>query len=236
MTTESAPNHSGYTYRYPRPAVTVDVVLFSLPADTLHVLLIRRKHAPYEGMWAFPGGFVEMDEDLQTAALRELREETNFVNDSSMYVEQLHAFGAVDRDPRQRTVSVAYLAFVPWTAMSSEDVRASDDAADAQWWSVKNLPELAFDHAHIMQAAQQRLVWPVDLRGYTFRLLPDEFTRSQFELAYESVYESRSDRPFDRQSFPSLEEDGIVVDTGKSVTTPNGPTKLYCWNPDSTHA
>lgn len=140
-----------YTYEYPRPAVTVDCVIFSQTGDALQVMLIRRGQPPFAGLWALPGGFVEMDESLDEAARRELKEETGLEN---IPLEQLHTFGAVNRDPRHRTVSVAYLAQV-----RQEDVKpeAGDDASEVGWFNVEDLPQLAFDHGEIIQVALERL-------------------------------------------------------------------------------
>ena len=123
---------------HPRPFVTADVIIFTLRDSDLQVLLVKRKHSPFEGMWAIPGGFVDMGESLEEAALRELEEETG-VRD--VYLEQLYTFGDVDRDPRGRVVTVAYLALVPATAI---DPQAGSDAAEAHWWPVHDLPEFAF--------------------------------------------------------------------------------------------
>ncbi len=139
-----------YCYEYPRPSVTVDVVIVTRERKP-RVLLIRRKHDPFEGMWAIPGGFVDMDEALEDAARRELREETGVeVAD----VEQLHTFGEPGRDPRGRTISVAYLARV-----SPRHVKpiAADDAAEVGWHPLDRLPPLAFDHDQILALARSRM-------------------------------------------------------------------------------
>src|SRR4051812_28558211 len=131
-----------YTYKYPRPAVTVDSVVFGLDleAEDLKVLLIKRKGEPFAGQWAFPGGFVEMDETLEASAKRELKEETGI---SHLYLEQLYTFGDPGRDPRERTVSVAYYALVK---MSDHVPKAADDAKAVAWHSAARPPKLAFDH------------------------------------------------------------------------------------------
>jgi 8-oxo-dGTP diphosphatase len=139
-----------YCYDYPRPAVTVDTIIVTRERQP-RVLLIRRKHEPFTGMWAIPGGFVNMDESLDTAARRELAEETGV---QVAQLEQLHAFGEPGRDPRGRTISVAYLARVEAAEVSP---RAGDDAADAGWHPLDQLPPLAFDHDKILACAQQRL-------------------------------------------------------------------------------
>jgi 8-oxo-dGTP diphosphatase len=139
-----------YSYDYPRPAVTVDIVVVT-KARGPKVLLIRRKHDPFAGKWALPGGFVDMDETLETAARRELREETSV---ETAELVQLYTYGDPGRDPRGRTISVAYLARVDPRHVVP---RAGDDAADAAWFPLTDLPELAFDHATILADARKFL-------------------------------------------------------------------------------
>lgn len=139
-----------WVYDYPRPAVTVDIVIVTKD-DPPQVLLIRRKHDPFAGQWALPGGFVDMDETLEAAARRELLEETTV---KTARLEQLHTFGDPGRDPRGRTISVAYLARVD---KARTKPRADDDAAEVGWFPVTRLPKLAFDHRAIMSVARQRL-------------------------------------------------------------------------------
>ena len=134
-----------YTYSYPRPAVTADCVVLTLETVP-QVLLIQRGRDPFKGAWAFPGGFMEMDETTEQCAMRELQEETGLVIDE---VRQVGAYSKVDRDPRGRTVTVAYLAFVD----KPTAVSGSDDAATAAWFPVNAVPELAFDHAEILRDA-----------------------------------------------------------------------------------
>ena len=130
-----------YTYAYPRPAVTVDVILISKQNS---VLLIERGNEPYQGKWALPGGFIDMHETLDEACRRELEEETGLKVD---YLNQFSTFGAVNRDPRGRTISVVFYSF-----SETEDVpKAGDDAAKAQWFPIQTLPELAFDHRQIIE-------------------------------------------------------------------------------------
>ena len=145
-----SPKKKPYCYEYPRPAVTVDIVIVSRERRP-RVLLIRRKHDPFEGMWAIPGGFVDMDEALDAAARRELREETGV---EVAELEQLHTFGDPRRDPRGRVIAVAYLARVRTGDVNPE---AADDAAEVGWHFLDRLPRLAFDHKHILAVARQRL-------------------------------------------------------------------------------
>jgi len=135
-----------YTYDYPRPALTVDAVIFKREGQDLKVLLIQRKYPPFEGQWALPGGFVNMDETLEQAVHRELLEETGL---RCIHLEQLHAFGAIGRDPRGRTVSVVYWGFTD----HDQKPKAGDDAISAAWFSINKLPPLAFDHNEILNIA-----------------------------------------------------------------------------------
>lgn len=134
-----------YTYKYPRPAVTVDALIFRKIADMLYVLLIKRTHAPFEGMWCLPGGFIDMDETPEQAAVRELKEETGL---EGIELYQFYTFGALDRDPRHRTISIAYTGLCP---ADRETVTGGDDAAEAAWFNVHELPDLGFDHEKIIE-------------------------------------------------------------------------------------
>ena len=136
-----------YTYNYPRPAVTIDCLLFCKSKNQTSLLLIQRKQPPFKEKWAFPGGFVEIDENLEDAAYRELKEETGITN-TTLY--QFKTYGDVDRDPRGRTISVVYYGFV-----NPEDktAQAGSDAKAAKWFPIDNLPELAFDHNKIIHEA-----------------------------------------------------------------------------------
>lgn len=135
-----------YTYQYPRPALTVDCAIFCKINTDYYVLLIERANSPYKGKWAFPGGFVDMDEDLLTAAYRELKEETGF---EGIELKQFKTYGAVNRDPRGRTVSLVYTSSIEYENLP--EVKGDDDAAQAQWISITDLPSLAFDHDVIMK-------------------------------------------------------------------------------------
>lgn len=133
-----------YTYQYPRPALTTDAVVFSKEEQELKVLLIQRKKPPFQGYWAFPGGFVEMEEPLETSAARELKEETGLGN---VKLTQFYTYGDVDRDPRGRTVSVVYYGYADAV---KDTIKADDDAQAAQWFPISYLPKLAFDHHKIL--------------------------------------------------------------------------------------
>ena len=171
-----------YTYDYPRPALTVDCVIFGYQFEAgLRILLIQRGSEPFRGKWALPGGFIEMEEDLERAALRELEEETG-VRD--VFIEQLYTFGKPGRDPRGRVISVAYFALVNSEA---HPVTAASDADSAAWFPFSDLPPLAFDHAEILDMAMERLRAKVRYQPIGFELLPEQFTLSQLQQLYESI-------------------------------------------------
>ena len=138
-------NKRPYTYDYPRPAVTADCVVFSNDLNGLSVLLIERANEPFKGCWAFPGGFMDMEENAEDCARRELKEETGLQLE---HMEQIGVFTDVDRDPRGRTVSIAYSALV-----EKRPVIGADDAAQARWFPISEIPALAFDHEKILRAA-----------------------------------------------------------------------------------
>jgi 8-oxo-dGTP diphosphatase len=142
-----------FTYRYPRPAVTVDCIIAAPGEARTEVLLIQRGKEPFKGQWALPGGFLQMDEELEEAAARELHEETGL---REIPLEELGVFGKIGRDPRGRTVSVAYLARLD----RKPPARAGDDAAAVAWHPLDALPPLAFDHADLLDRARKRLISP----------------------------------------------------------------------------
>src|SRR5882672_10222447 len=170
-----------YCYQYPRAALTVDCVVFGFDGGELKVLLIQRGIEPFKGRWALPGGFVRVDETLDDAARRELEEETGL---KSIFLEQLYTFGTLNRDPRERVVSVAYYALVK---LSDHRARAATDAADAEWFPISKVPKLAFDHANILATALARLKAKVRYEPIGFELLPSRFTLSQLQHLYEAV-------------------------------------------------
>lgn len=209
---------------YPRPSVTVDVIIFTLRDDDLHVLLIKRGHPPFEGMWAIPGGFVEIDESLESAAMRELEEETGV---REVYLEQLYTFGDVDRDPRGRVLTVAYFALVPAHAVHPH---AGHDAADAGWWSVYDLPPLAFDHADILAYALQRLRYKLEYSAVGFELLPEAFTLSELQAAYEIILGEELDKRNFRRKILNAD---VIEETGGQRTGEGRPAKLYRFRDDA---
>jgi 8-oxo-dGTP diphosphatase len=140
-----------FTYDYPRPMVTVDAVVFRYNHGIKEVLLIKRGNYPYEGMWALPGGFVEMEETLEVAIIRELEEETGL---KGVDLKQLHAYSEIHRDPRGRNISITFYGS---TDFYNSEVTGGDDAADAKWFPFGQLPELAFDHIKVIEMALKRI-------------------------------------------------------------------------------
>lgn len=198
-----------YCYRYPHPAVSVDCVVFGLTDGKLNVLLIERGGEPFKGKWALPGGFVEINEGLDTAAQRELEEETGMTD---LFLEQLYTFGAVKRDPRERVISVAYYALVN---RDDHDVAGASDAAQAVWFAIDNLPSLAFDHESIFLTAIERLKAKVRYEPIGFELLPEKFTLSQLQALYESILE----QPIDKRNFrKKIVRMGILIELDEYQT------------------
>ena len=177
-----------FTYEYPRPAMAVDCVVFGLDVSDLKVLLIQRKLAPYQHAWALPGGFVHVDETIDTAAQRELAEEAGVTD---VYLEQLYTFGAISRDPRERVVTVAYYALAK---LSDHRIRAATDAVGVGWFALDDLPKLAFDHADILDQARERLRGTVRYAPVGFELLPPRFSLTQLQRLYEIILGTELDK------------------------------------------
>jgi 8-oxo-dGTP diphosphatase len=202
-----------------RPAVTVDVVLFSVRSRNLKVLLVCRSAAPFCGRWSLPGGFGRPSESLDDAARRRLQEETG-VHD--IYLEQLYTFGAPRRDPRGRVISVVYFAVV------ADDVNAhaTGEGVEVDWHPVADLPELAFDHGEIVRYALQRLRYKLEYTSVGFELLPNEFTLTELQIAYETVLgEDLDKRNFRRR----ILEAGILSETNRYRESEGQgrPARLY---------
>ena len=180
-----------FSYDYPRPALAVDCAVLGFDEGDLKVLLIQRGLDPFKGKWALPGGFVRMEESLDEAARRELAEETGL---NSVFLEQLYTFGEVKRDPRGRTISVAYFALVK---LGERKVQAATDADAAKWFSVDRTPTLAFDHGTILETALWRLRNKVRYVPIGFELLPRKFTLTQLQHLYEAIL----GRALDKRNF-----------------------------------
>ena len=192
-----------YTYDYPRPAVTTDCVIFGYDGKELKVLLIERGIEPFKGCWAFPGGFLNMDEDALAGARRELKEETGL---EDAFIEQFHTFSEPGRDPRGRVITIAHYALV-----KIQEVEGGDDAAQARWFPIGEVPPLAFDHDRILRMAMSHLKEKIHFEPVGFELLPDVFTMPQLQNLYEAILEVH----FDRRNFASkMLNLGILEDTG----------------------
>ena len=222
QTTDAKAHHYDAS-KYERPSVTVDVVMMSLRQRDLQVLLVKRRSWPFEGCWAIPGGFVKMDESLEAAAKRELQEETAV---QDVYLEQLYAFCDPGREPRTRVITVVYFARLDSARLQ---VKAASDAADVGWFSVYNLPSLAFDHAKILEYALNRLRGKLAYTTIAFNLLPEQFTLRELQRVYEIILHRRLDKRNFRKKILST---GILEDTGaKKMEGTHRPARLYRFNP-----
>ena len=204
---------------YPRPSVTADLVIFTIIDSILHVLLIQRGGHPFRGFWALPGGFVDVGdaekdqgEDLEEAAHRELEEETGLPK-GSCYLEQLGTFGKAYRDPRTRTITVAYVALV--RSSLAPLVVAQDDAAAVRWVPVQEQLDsrsaLAFDHDVILTKAVERIRGKIDYAPIAFDLVPETFTVTELRVVYEAVKGKAYDAKNFYRRFRRMQADGIIV-------------------------
>ncbi|HSJ57535.1 MAG TPA: NUDIX domain-containing protein [Anaerolineae bacterium] len=202
--------------------MTVDVVIFCLREGDLQVLLVRRPE--WAEVWAIPGGIVKSAEGLEAAAARTLAEETG-VRD--VFLDQLYTFGEPERDPGRRTVSVAYFAAVPATAVVP---RASDGAGRVRWWSIYHLPPLALDHADILRYALTRLRYKLEYTAVGFELLPETFTLTELQTAYEIVLGEALDKRNFRRKILSA---GVIEPHGGYRTGEGRPARLYRYRADA---
>jgi 8-oxo-dGTP diphosphatase len=208
-----------FTYRYPHPAVTTDIVIFTIRQDELKVLLIKRALPPHKNQWALPGGFIKMEEGLEEGARRELEEETGV---TGVYLEQLYTFGRPDRDPRERVITVAYYALIPSDEL---EPKAASDAENVSWFGLKELPDLAFDHKEILKMAHERLIAKLDYSTIAFQLMPTQFTLSELQQVYEVILGEPIDKRNFRKRILSL---NLIKETGKERKAgAHRPAKLY---------
>ncbi len=196
-----------FSYPYPHPAVTTDVVVFTIREGRLCILLVKRANPPHQGEWALPGGFLDIDEDLDTCAARELEEETGI---SGVYLEQLYTFGATHRDPRERVISVTYYALLPQDSIA--DPRAASDASDVAWHRLEELPPLAFDHTEILHKAHSRLVAKLAYSTIAFQFMPETFTLGELQSVYEALLNQALDKRNFRKRILSMD---LIEETGK---------------------
>ena len=213
------PATQALTNGFAKHAVAVDVVLFTIQGGRLKVLLVRRQQAPYKGAWSLPGGIVGAEESVDAAALRELQEETTI---SDVYLEQLYTFGDTDRDPRGRVLTVAYYALVNQQQL---ELKARQRVSEADWFPVRRLPELAFDHRRIIDYALERLRNKINYTTIAFQLLPTNFTLTQLQEAYEVILGTRVDKRNFRRKMQQL---GILRPTRQfRVSGRQRPARLY---------
>lgn len=209
----------GNLEKYQKPSVTVDIIIFTIKENDLKVLLVKRGVEPFKEMWAIPGGFIKINESLEQAAKRELQEETGV---KDVYLEQLYTFGDVNRDPRERVITVAYFALI-----NSEKVKlkATTDVKEAKWFSVFKLPKLAFDHEKILNYAIKRLRWKFEYTTIAFSLLPKKFTLTRVQQIYEIIFNKKFDKRNFRKKILGLNLVKPTKETEKRVS--HRPPKLY---------
>jgi 8-oxo-dGTP diphosphatase len=192
---------------FERPSVTVDVLFFTVKDKKLQVLLIKRAAWPFKGYWALPGGFINMDENLETAAAREIFEECGV---KDLFLEQLFTFGEPKRDPRTRVITVAYYALSPSTEIKEIQ---KDEVKEAKYFPIDKLPKLAFDHKKIVEVGFERLKSKIGYSNIVFGLLPKVFTLSEVQNIYEVIY----GRKIDKRNFRKwMLSSGLLVSTGKT--------------------
>ena len=199
-----------------RPAVSVDVVIFTILDETLQVLLVKRETEPFTGMWALPGGMIRSDETLEDAARRQLQQKTG-VRD--VYLEQLYTFGNPGRDPRMRVFTVAYYALAPETAVMTSE------SAGIAWWPAHELVPTAFDHGDIIRYSLERLRNKLDYTPVGVELLPQRFTLSELQKVYEAIL----GKPIDKRNFRKKirGRDWLVKCEGTRRNGPHRPAQLY---------
>ncbi len=220
MTQSPATNDPASIEGYARPAVTVDVLLFTIRGEKLQLALIKRGIEPHKGSWALPGGFVRMDEELEEAARREIEEE---IGVRDVFLEQLYTFGAPDRDPRTRVITIVYFALVPGEHLT---LRADTDASDASWFAVGDLPKLAFDHEQIVAVALERLKGKIEYSNIAYGLLPARFRLSELQRVYEIILGRALDKRNFRKRVLAL---GLVEATEKYSSGAHRPAQLFRW-------
>jgi 8-oxo-dGTP diphosphatase len=171
---------------YEDPSVTVDICICTIFENDLKILLVERKHPPFRGSRAIPGGFLEVakKETLDQTAARELREETRL---KDIYIEQLKTYGDPERDPRKRVITVAYFALLPFSALKKQKIKGSDDVRNAEWYSLRKPPSLAFDHKVILKDLLERIVGKIGYTPIAFSLVPKQFTWNELQAVYEAI-------------------------------------------------
>ena len=220
--------------KFPRPSVTVDLVILTVVDKDLEVLLVQRGEPPFEGRWALPGGFVrvsdgrgEQGEDLDAAALRELEEETGLsrAKAGDFFLEQVQAFGKPGRDPRTRVISVAYFALVRPALVPH--IRTGGDASRARWYPVADLPDLAFDHEAIVAVTLERTRRDLTSAPVAFELVPEMFTIQELRAVHEAIRGEPVDPGNFRKKFVRMLDDGLIAQARGKRPTASKPANLY---------
>ena len=204
---------------YEQPAVTVDLVIFTVNDDRLKVMLVKRVDEPFADRWSLPGGFLKAGESLDDAALRVLKEKAGVEH---VYVEQLYTFGDPNRDPRARVITVTYFALIPWKALIPP---STDKVADLMWAPVNHLPKLAFDHKEIVEYAVRRLRAKAGYSNIVYGLMPRQFRLSELQRMYEIIIDSTLDKRNFRKRMLAT---GLLQETGRKDTAgAHRPAMLY---------
>ncbi len=198
--------------------VAVDLVIFTIIEKKLNVLLVKIKYGPFEGKWAVPGGKVKIDETLDHAANRELRDQTGMKN---VYLEQLYSFGEINRDPRSRTISVAYFALMDSGSVS---LKTTEKYYDIKWAPIESMGKLAYDHTEIVSYALERLRYKIEYTNAVYSLLPEKFTLTGLQKVYEIVLGRGLDKRNFRKKMLATE---LIKEVGTETSVPHRPPKLY---------
>ena len=204
---------------YEQPAVTVDLVIFTVDDDTLKVMLVKRTEEPFADSWSIPGGFLKVGESLEDAALRVLKEKAGVEN---VYVEQLYTFGDPGRDPRARVITVTYFALIPWKDLIHPP---PNKISDLTWSPVNHLPKLAFDHREIVEYAVKRLRAKASYSNIVYGLMPRQFRLSELQRMYEIIINDKLDKRNFRKRMLAT---GLLQETGrKDIAGAHRPAMLY---------
>lgn len=202
-----------------RAVLTTNIVVFSLHEEQLKLLLVRRRNPPFQGCWSLPGGVVAEDEDIEANAMRKLEEGTGV---SGVYLEQLCTFGAPDRDPRERVVSIAYYALVPSRRLT---VPGDERGENVGWFALGALPELAFDHGSMVETAHQRLAAKLDYSTIAFQFMPERFTLSELQNVYQIILDRELDKRNFRKRMLALDQIRQTPEVRKNGS--HRPARLY---------
>ena len=202
-----------------RPVLTTNVVVFSLRDEKLKLLLVRRRNAPFQGYWSLPGGVVGEDEDIEATANAKLEEGTGV---SGLYLEQLCTFGAPDRDPRERVVSIAYYALVPSKRLR---LRTDEHSEGVGWFALDESPELAFDHVQMVETAHQRLAAKLEYSTIAFQFMPERFTLSELQNVYQIILNCDLDKRNFRKRMLAMDQIRQTAEVRKNGS--HRPARLY---------